>query len=177
MKRVFAIFIIFVISACVTKSYDDTRITTHNEILRLNIAKIKIEGITSLNTYCEADADICPKDALLDWITRNIKIEGDHGSLLIAINEALLTRSETKDKFDNYQGSYDITLKLFENDTLLDNYTELNIVAENYNTLSPNKTLKDKKEILKKQIVELIHLLEDEIINKSHLYFSDHLIK
>lgn len=178
IRNFLLVFFVLGLASCTIKSPCTPSLNSvSSKILRFNVEKIKIEGITAVNTYCEPTSNICPRDLLLDWIEHNVRISGNKGVLRIIINSATLQRSKVKRKMETYHGLYDVTLRLLSDEKWPDSYIELNVIAENSRTMYRGTSDQEKAVIIAEQINELVRLLEDEIITKVNIYFSDYLIK
>lgn len=164
--------------SCNANTYNQsTQQTTLKKIIKLNVAQIKVEGITYLNTYCESGIKTCPKNALIKWIEDRIITKGHQGLLLITINNAVLKQVKNKEGINKYQGIYDVTLRLFRDQRIPNDYVELNAVAENYRLIPDGQNLEEKANTISEQVNELVKLLENEIIEKSNIYFDNYLIR
>ena len=180
--RILCVSLLLLVTACTTETHKtDTSLKINNtskpamKTLDLNLAKISVEGISFLNTFCEEDVILSPKDALLKWLKGSIKATGQEGSLSITINTAVLQKiSENADQ-DKYKASYDVIFKASKGEDKNRATAELKVVAENYRLISSKAPLKEKKLILHAQVEELIKLLEDEVVEKSAIYFADYL--
>lgn len=163
------------VAGCNSTQYTSNTDNKPDQKIKLDVKTIHITGVNSLNTYCDAQSDTCPKNELLKWIDRSIKAVGEKGTLLITVNNALLHRLELQNNLSSYQGLYDINFKLIMDEDSSHNYLELNVIAENYTDIPYSINKKDKAAVIKAQIAELISLLREEMMQKAKVHFIDYL--
>ena len=177
-KKLIFVLCFFTIASCTTTVPKPgiQKNMAYKKVIKLNVAQVKVVGMTYLNTYCESGIKYCPRDVLIKWLNDRIIVKSQKGLLLVNINNAVLQRIETKDCTDKYQGVYDVTLRLFKDQQIPNDYVEFNVVTKNYRLIPRNKNSKEKTDIIIEQVNELIRLLENEIIVKSNIYFGDYLI-
>lgn len=151
-----------------------------NQHLTLNISSIDLVIADDADNRCDFEYIITPQSALISWLKNVIRINGQNDAALnITIKAASLQKNATQHNISHYHGHYNVILKItqMQKGSLHNKQMEWTLDVQNHRDALNNLSKADLKDILEMQLQELIRLLEEELMNKSKIYFADFVTK